>query len=387
MKILFLLNSYEDDGPGRLIYALIERLSKYEGVSCATAALKHSGPLQEKFEDLLIPTRIINMRHFYQRRKLNELVEFLKNGGFDIVNTNLIRTDIIGRFAARKAKVPVIITIEHGIHTWRVKGKLIESLVKRLYIHTARFTDRIIAVSDYVKQCLESAGIPQEKIVRIYNGVDLERFVPSTPEQKKEFIKYLSDREINHVIGGVGHLVTLKGHSYLIQAIPRIIEKHPNSLFVIVGEGPLHNHLVNEVKQLGLTDKVRFLGRLSTITPRVISSFDVLVQPSLTESFGLVVAEALACEVPVVATRVGGLPEIVEDGVNGFLVEPRNPAAIAEKVIWLLDHKEEAKRLGAKGREIVANKFNIENTVKEYYELYKQLLEQKSLSGHSDLNS
>jgi len=380
VKILFLLNAYEDDGPGRLTYAIIERLSKYEGVTCATAALKRSGPLKEKFEDLLIPTRVMNMRHFYQRRQFNELVHFLETERFDIVNTNLIRADIIGRFAARKAKVPVIITTEHGIHTWGVKGKLVESLVKRLYIYTTRFTDRIIAVSDYVKQCLQSAGVPAEKIVRIYNGVDLERFVPSTPEQKSEFVKYLSDRKVNHVIGGVGHLITLKGHSYFIQAIPRILEKHPNSLFIIVGEGPLHNQLVNEVKRLGLTDKVRFLGRLSTITPQVISTFDVLVQPSLTESFGLVVAEALACGVPVVATKVGGLPEIVEDGINGFLVEPRSPSAIAEKVIWLLDNKESAKRLGANGRETVAQKFDINTTVREYYELYKEVLEGKKAS-------
>ena len=91
-------------------------------------------------------------------------------------------------------------------------------------------------------------------------------------------------------------------------------------------------------------------------------------------------AEALACGVPVVATKVGGLPEIVEDGINGFLVEPRSPSAIAEKVIWLLDNKESAKRLGANGRETVAQKFDINTTVREYYELYKEVLEGKKAS-------
>lgn len=377
MKILFLLNAYEDDGPGRLIYAIIERLSKYEGVQCWTAALRRSGPLKEKFENLIIPTRVIGMRHTYQLSPYNELVDFIQTEKFDIVHTNLIRTDIIGRFAAKKANVPVIVTTEHGIHTWGVRGKLVAAIVKRLYLHTVKFTDCIIAVSDYVRESLLKEGVPPEKVIRIYNGVDLERFVPVSLEEKKEFFKYLSEREINHLIGGVGHLITLKGHSYFIQAIPKILQKHPNSLFVFVGEGPLQQQLIAEVSQLGLTEHVRFLGRLSAITPRVIAALDVLVQPSLTESFGLVVAEALACGVPVVATDVGGLPEIVQEGVNGFMVEPRNPEAIAEKVIWLLDHKEEARQMGERGREICRQKFDINSTVQQYYETYKSLLARK----------
>ncbi len=374
MKILFLLNAYEDDGPGRLNYAIIERLSKYEGVQCWTAALRRSGPLKEKFENLIISTRVIGMRHTYQLSPYNELVDFIQAEKFDIVHTNLIRTDIIGRFAAKKANVPVIVTTEHGIHTWGVRGKLVAAIVKRLYLHTGKYTDCIIAVSDYVREVLLKEGVPPEKVIRIYNGVDLERFVPVSLEEKKEFFKYLSEREINHLIGGVGHLITLKGHSYFIQAIPKILQKHPNSLFVFVGEGPLQQQLIAEVSQLGLTEHVRFLGRLSAITPRVIAALDVLVQPSLTESFGLVVAEALACGVPVVATDVGGLPEIVQEGVNGFMVEPRNPDAIAEKVIWLLDHKEEARQMGERGREICRQKFDINSTVQQYYELYKSLL-------------
>lgn len=374
MKILFLLNAYEDDGPGRLNYAIIERLSKYEGVQCWTAALRRSGPLKEKFENLIIPTRVIGMRHTYQLSPYNELVDFIQAEKFDIVHTNLIRTDIIGRFAAKKANVPVIVTTEHGIHTWGVRGKLVAAIVKRLYLHTGKYTDCIIAVSDYVREVLLKEGVPPEKVIRIYNGVDLERFVPVSLEEKKEFFKYLSERVINHLIGGVGHLITLKGHSYFIQAIPKILQKHPNSLFVFVGEGPLQQQLIAEVSQLGLTEHVRFLGRLSAITPRVIAALDVLVQPSLTESFGLVVAEALACGVPVVATDVGGLPEIVQEGVNGFMVEPRNPDAIAEKVIWLLDHKEEARQMGERGREICRQKFDINSTVQQYYELYKSLL-------------
>ncbi len=374
MKVLFLLNAYVDDGPGRLIYSVASRLSQYDDIQCWSAALRRSGPLEEKFEDLAIPTKVLGMKHVYELNRYKQMVSFLRDGEFDIVHTNLIRADVIGRYAAKKAGVPVIVSTEHGIHTWRVKGKLIASLVKYLYRHTVKFTDSIIAVSEYVKQRLIEHGVPPDKVTRIYNGIDLEKFTPVSQEQREEFQRYLSDEKIYHIVGGVGNLVTLKGHSYFIQAIPKILQKHPHSLFVIVGEGPLHSKLVTDVNRLGLEHRVRFLGRLSTITAQLISSFDVLVQPSLTESFGLAVAEALACRVPVVATHVGGVPEIVKDGEHGFLVEPRNPDAIAEKVTWLLDHKEEAMRIAEKGREHVAAHFDINTTVEQYYNLYQHLL-------------
>ncbi len=381
MKILFLLNSYTDDGPGRITYGIIEGLKQFEDVECYTAALRRSGPLKEKFDDLVVPTKIIGMKYLYQIGKFKELVTYLRDGKFDIINTNLIRADIIGRKAARKAGVPIIMTTEHGIHTWCVKGKIIEALVKKIYLQTTRYTDRIVAVSDYVKRSLLEAGVPPEKIERIYNGVNLERFVPVTPDEKREFVKYLTDRDIKHLIGGVGHLVTLKGHQYLIKSIPQILGKHPDSLIIIVGEGPLHQHLIKEVNKMGLQEKVRFLGRMSTITPRLISALDVLVQPSLTESFGLVVVEAFACGVPVVATDVGGLPEIVQDGENGFLVAPRHPAAIADKVTWLLDHYDEARKMGERGREYVSRRFDIKVAAQKYHDLYTSLYNEKTLTS------
>lgn len=377
VRILFLLNAYEDDGPGRLIHSVVGKLIHYEGVECWTAALRRSGPMKEKFDSLLVPTKVIKMRYIYQLNEFKSLVEFIKSNKFDIVHTNLVRADIIGRQAAKKAGVPVIVTTEHGIHTWQVRGKLVEYIVKYLYKRTAEFTDCIIAVSDYVKERLIEAGIPPEKIVRIYNGIDIQEFAPVSEEERREFRRYLSEDESYHIVGGVGNLVSLKGHSYFIRAIPQILEKHPKTLFVIVGEGPLHKHLVAEVNRLGLSGKVRFLGRLSTLTARVISSMDVLVQPSLTESFGLVVAEALGCGVPVVGTQVGGVPEIVVDGQHGFLVEPMNPDAIADKVIWLLDHKEEARAIAERGRQYVGEHFDIRKTVQEYYDLYTRLFQAK----------
>jgi glycosyltransferase involved in cell wall biosynthesis len=377
LKVLFLLNRYYDDGPGILIHSLVKQLKNYSIVESHTAALTSTGPLEAAFQEIDVPTRVIGMRGAYDLKRFLSLVRLLRREKFDIIHTNLIRADIIGRLAGRCARVPIILTTEHGIHTWLVKGKMVEWIVRRLYRYTARFTDRIITVSDYVKERLILSGIPASKCQRIYNGVDINRYVPISSDEKKDFRKYLADFEFENLIGIVANMVELKGHIFFIQAIPLILQRHPDSLFVFVGRGPLQSSLEEDVKKLGLSQRVRFLGKLLAVTPKLIASLDVLVQPSLTESFGLVVAEAMATGVPVVASRVGGVPEIVEDGVTGFLVEPQNPGELAAQVNYLLTNKLEAREFGEAGRKRVVSNFSIEYTAEEYYQLYRRLFSQK----------
>jgi glycosyltransferase involved in cell wall biosynthesis len=379
LKILFLVNRYRDDGPGILIHSLIKQLKNYSDVESHTAALTSSGPLEGAFQEIDVPTRVIGMKGVYDLKSFFRFVRMLKREKFDIIHTNLIRADIIGRFAGRFAGVPVIVTTEHGIHTWLVRGKIVEGIVKRLYRYTAGFTDRIIAVSDYVKERLILAGVPASKCQRIYNGVDINRFVPISLEEKKEFRKYLADFAFENLIGVVSNMVELKGHIYFVQAIPLILQRHPDSLFVFVGEGPLQSSLEEDVRKMGVGQRVRFLGKLLAVTPKLMASLDVLVQPSLTESFGLVVAEGMATGVPIVASRVGGVPEIIEDGVTGFLVEPQNPGELAGKVNLLLANKPQAYAFGEAGRKRIVVNFSIEYTAEEYYQLYRRLCAPKTI--------
>jgi glycosyltransferase involved in cell wall biosynthesis len=371
------VNRYFDDGPGILIHSLIKQLKNYSDIECETAALTSSGPFMQAFEELEVPTRVIGMKGAYDLKTFISFIKMLRKEKFDIIHTNLIRTDIIGRLAGRIAGVPIICTTEHGIHTWRVRGKTVERIIRRLYRYTGGFTDRIVAVSEYVKQQLIIEGIAPGKCQRIYNGVDINRFVPITEEEKKEFRKYLADFEYDNLVGVVGNMVQLKGHIYSIQAVPKIIEQHPSTLFVFVGAGPLQEELEKDVREKGLEKRVRFLGKLSAVTPKLIASLDVLVQPSLTESFGLVVAEAMATGIPVVASKVGGVPEIVEDGISGYLVESQNPVEIAEKVNNLLSNKEQGTAFGNAGRDLVVSNFSIEYTAEEYYQLYRRLYMKK----------
>jgi len=375
VKILYFLNAYEEDGPGLLMCQIASLLAPREGMEIYSAALSRGGSLEERFKEKYIPTHVIGMKGALDRSGYRALKAYLKDMSFDIVHTNILRADLFGRMAAHAVGVPVIISTEHGLHAWEHHGSLVRKFVKWFYLRTVSYNSAIVAVSDAVKESLIDEGIPREKIHRIYNGVDVNAFAPLPEMEKDKMRNYITDDRVCCTIGLVGNLVELKGLRYFIEALPPVFEKYPEALVVVVGEGPLRREMENEVSKETFAGRVKFLGKLSQITGRVMGALDVLVQPSLTESFGLTVAEALSCEVPVVASNVGGLTELIEDGLCGYLVPPRDSKALAGKIIDLLDDPDKRRAFGKAGRERITNLFQLSSTVEQYMELYKRLLQ------------
>ena len=374
LKILYFLNAYEEDGPGLLMCQIASLLAPREGMEIYTAALSRGGSLEERLKEKHIPTRVIGMKGALDRSGYQALKSYLKDMSFDIVHTNILRADLFGRMAAHAVGVPVIISTEHGLHAWEHRGNLVRKIVKWLYLRTVSYNSAIVAVSDAVKESLVSEGIPPGKIHRIYNGVDVNAFAPLPGLERDKMRRYITDDKVCCTIGLVGNLVELKGLRYFIEALPPVFEKYPETLVVVVGEGPLRGEMENEVAKEPFSGRVKFLGKLSQITGRIMAALDVLVQPSLTESFGLTAAEALSCEVPVVASNVGGLTELIEDGVCGYLVPARDSRALAGKIIELLDDPDKRRAFGRAGRERIMNLFQLSSTVDQYLELYKRLL-------------
>jgi glycosyltransferase involved in cell wall biosynthesis len=371
LRIFYLLNAYEEDGPGLLMERVASLMASYGDLEVVSAALSRGGALEGRFIERGIPTHLIAMKGIFDLPGYRALIRHIRNLRCDIVHTNVLRADIIGRMAAHAAGVPVIFSTEHGIHAWEERGKFWRPFVRRFYLHTVKYTKMIVAVSDFVKDSLIAEGVPQEKVVRIYNGVDTEVFIPLVRNEKDQYCKYLTERPVKNVIGLVGNLVEMKGLIYFIKAIPPILRQFPETLIIVIGEGALRHELEAEVARENLSDRVRFLGRISPLIPRLVGAMDILVQPSLIESFGLTVAEAMSCGVPVVASCVGGLSEIIEDGVCGYLVPPRDSDALAAKVIDLLSNPERCQMFGKAGRRRAVERFNIMSTVGQYYELYK----------------
>jgi len=377
LKILYLLNAYKDDGPGLLINRIAAHLASHEDARVYCAALSRDGVLRESFINKGIPTYFIGMKGFWDYPKYLALKKLLRHEPFDVLHTNLVRADIVGRLAAKEASIPVVVSTEHGTHAWAHWGKAVRALVKKCYIRTSHHAKAIIAVSDYVKSCLLAEGLPEQKVVRIHNGVDTNVYFPMTRYEKENYRKYICDMPVTNMIGFVGNLIEMKGIQYFINALPKVFNHFPELLAIIVGEGTLRKKMEAEVEKLGLHKRVKFLGHVTDVTSRLIASLDILVQPSLTESFGLTAAEALSCEVPVVAANSGGLPEIVEDGVCGYIVPPRDSDALSDKICHLLDNPEKRKAFGTAGRQRVLSKFNIANTAEQYLALYQNLLTSK----------
>jgi len=171
----------------------------------------------------------------------------------------------------------------------------------------------------------------------------------------------------------VGYLEEIKGHSYLLKALPNIVKHHPNIIIVLVGDGELKSQFENQVRESNMVDKVLFAGWQEEV-PSILAVSDVLVLPSLSEGLPFVVPEAMASGLPVIATRVGGIPEAVIEGETGFLVEPASASGLEQALVRMLNDRNLMRDMGAKGKQRAFLEFNVERMVDDTCELYSTLL-------------
>jgi glycosyltransferase involved in cell wall biosynthesis len=188
-------------------------------------------------------------------------------------------------------------------------------------------------------------------------GIDLHRFGNGRPALRN-----------GRLIGNVARLAPQKGHRYLLEAAPAVLERHPDVRFVIVGDGELRAELERQAAPLG--DRVLFTGARADV-PDLLASFEVFAFPSLYEGLCLAVIEAQAACVPVVATPVGGIRETVVDGETGFLCPPRDPRTLAERIVYCLDHPDQARRIADSARRRVAARFSEPRMIEETLRLYE----------------
>ncbi len=235
--------------------------------------------------------------------------------------------------------------------------------------------DRYIAITRAVRQVMTSDGIPSEKISVVHSSTDVKRFdgVARKPGLRSE----LGVPEEARLVGNVGALVGHKGQTYLVDAVPLVLERFPDGFFVIIGEGPLRRELESQAKSLGVADRLRIAGFRDDV-PQCLAEFDVFCMSSWGEGMGSAVLEAMAMRRPVVATNAGGLTEVVRDGESGLLVPTRDSSALAEGICRLLGDTELARRLAEAGRLSVERQFTAERMVEKTLAVYEQALGQIS---------
>jgi glycosyltransferase involved in cell wall biosynthesis len=314
---------------------------------------------------------------------LIDLIRFLKKERYHIVHTHNSKAGFVGRLAAKLAGVPVIVHTVHGFAFHDQEPAWRQMLFRDMERLASRWCDRMIFISQpLIEWALRERIVGRQKVLKIYSGIDLARFHPVTEDEKRSLRRKWRIREQSAVIGIVSKLWDGKGHEILIRAFKELREEINDAVLVIVGDGYLHGKLVDLVRTLGLCDDVIFTGFQMDVS-EIIATFDVAVLPSLFEGMGRVVLEAMAMEKPVVASRVGGIPDLVHDGVNGILISPGSVQELRSSLVRTLRHPVMAREMGERGRKRINAEFSADTMVQSIEGAYRALLQEKGIIGEA----
>jgi glycosyltransferase involved in cell wall biosynthesis len=305
---------------------------------------------------------------------LARLASALRRHRVDILHAHLFDPSVVSLVAARLAGVPVSVMTRHysDYHT---------RIGKRWHVRLDRMCTALshgaIAVSEQTRQVmLGEEKAPPGKVRVIHNGIDLDRVAPPNPGEVERLRDELGLAGCP-IVAVVARLHPEKGHTHLFRAMPALLAGTDGRLRLLVaGEGPFRAQYEREVEDLGVGHAVRFLGFRRDVVP-LFCLADVVVLPSLAEAFGLVLVEAMALRRPIVATNTGGIPELIQHGESGWLVEPGSAPALAEAILKLLDDRTLSQRLGECGRVRALEEFRFETTMRRYEEYYRQLVAER----------
>jgi glycosyltransferase involved in cell wall biosynthesis len=297
-----------------------------------------------------------------------------------ILHTHTAKAGAIGRVAALlagHAKPPVIVHTFHGHVLRGYFGRRRSWFFRRLERRLARSTDALVAVSPEVRDDLVALGVaPEEKFVVIRLGIELDQRIADGAAERTETRRLLGVTDDRFVVGWIGRMTSVKRPDDVVRAFRLLRDHGIDACLCMVGDGPEREGVEQLAHQLGIIRDCLFPGYQEEIGP-FFGAFDVFVLPSANEGTPVTAIEALASGCPVVATRVGGVPDVVRDGEDGFLVEPGDALALAERLLRLAGDPGLRARLGAAGRERVVSRYGVGRLIGDVDGLYRELLERK----------
>lgn len=365
INILHLTTSSQIGGAETLVIDISENINPKQ-FNIFVCALEKDGNLLEKVNHSATQTKHLNSKHLLDFMAALRLYRFIKENKIQLIQIHGLRANLIGRVIGRLAGTQKIISTIHGIDTWR---KWYHTFLDRL---TGIWVDKFISVSESGKEIfVRREKFPASKIVTIHNGIDLSLFNRvrfNTSKLKKEL-----GLENNIIIGEVANIRSMKGHVDVIEAIPAVIEHYPNVKFLFVGRDDSKGKIPQLAQNKIGGDFVLFLGYQENI-PELLSIFDIFILPSHSEGLPLSILEAMAMELPVIATNVGGIPEIIVNGETGILIEPHRPDKLAQALLELLANPQQRHNWGEMGRKRVEEEFSLNKMIQNVEELYLTLL-------------
>jgi len=358
MNILHLVNSLDCGGLENFTIELSKELKRTGDVPFI-CCLDKLGNLASNATDFGIPVINLNIKPGIDLKCLWNLRKFIVQNKIDVVHTHNKKPLIYGSIAAQLASVNHIIHTRHGqapdvvpLFIWWLNSK-------------------IITISEDAKNCLiKSNKLADSKVKVIENGIPLDKFDSICTSVSIKLKQEIGLTEQNKVIGIVARLAIEKDHETLLLAFAEIIKQNNKASLVVVGDGPLYDKLKKLAHELSIEKKVYFLGFRKDIA-ELISMFDVFVLSSISEGMSLTLLEAMAAKKSIVATNVGGNPEVVQNNVTGFIVPPQQPQEMAKAINKLLIDSTLSKEFGLNGYQRIKSKYSLVSMTEKYKELYK----------------
>lgn len=369
MRVLQLISSAGYYGAEAVVVTLSKELNALGATSTLGVFHNLHLPNLELFEIAQqhnLPVEIVACRGRMDWRTVREIRKLVERLKIDVIHTHGYKSHLYGYIAGRESSCAMVATC-HGYHsafrdiTARLRKRVyagIESLLFRRF-------DRVVAVSQGLSDALRSAHVAPEKLAVIANGIDVDRFARAHPSAD-----LLAAKAGRLAVGVVGRLTEGKGHRQFLQAGRAILAAHPETVLMIIGDGPQREELEAYARELRIEQSTIFTGRREDM-PSVYAALDVVVLPSLFEGMPVVVLEALAANRAMVATRVGAIPELVADNDTGLLVEAGDASALENAIRRLIVNPELRSVLGLRGSMRVTEGFSAGRMAREYLSIYK----------------
>jgi glycosyltransferase involved in cell wall biosynthesis len=358
VKVLHIIDSLGPGGAERMLVTNLRHLPAL-GVDSEVCALQErdGNPIAAEIAALGVPVRTLTIRRLRQRDAYAQVRAAIAAADPDIVHTHLEFADVLGTVAARRLRIPTIST-QHVIGTPapRTKAALrfrLSAWVLRRYGH------RVIAVSEGARlHHLETARLAPGRIITIHNGIEVGRFANVPPGTRERVRDEFGIAPNAPLIVTVAVLRRPKGIQHALGALALLRRHHPTVRYLVVGDGPHRAALEQLAAEHGLEKTVVFAGSRADV-PDMLAAGDVFLLPSLTEALPTVLAEAAAAGLPIVATTVGGIPEMAVHGSSAVLVAPADEPALADALSRLISNPRQAAAMGTAGRKIVRERFDV----------------------------
>jgi glycosyltransferase involved in cell wall biosynthesis len=370
IRVLHIIHSLSWGGAENQVVTLAPLLNSDRYAICV-CCLQSDGAQADILRAKGIQVISLKMRIRYFPIAVYRLFRLMKQLKPQIVHNNLLDAGIWGTLVGKLAGVPVVITSLYGMLNWKKTRH--KPLVDRIVIH---FTDMVIAVSEEIRQnFIKDRGISPTKITTIPSAVDIERF--NGGKSADELRIQLGIKASAPIIGTVARLVRPKRLDYLLQAARIVCDAHSQACFLIIGDGPLHQDLRDQADKLKLSPQcVRFLGNRQDVAD-LYSGIDIFALSSETEGVPVSMLEAMAASRPVIATRVGGIPQVIKDGHNGLLVQPHHPEDLARAILSLIEDKRLRESIAIEGLRTTTTHYSASIISQQIIALYDDLLSQQ----------